>query len=169
MSDESKRRQYDQYGHAAFTNASGGFSGFDGFDFNGMEDIFGDLFGNMFGGRSSRSSSNRRQDGADLLYRMTISFDEAVHGTKRDIKVEVEDECDNCKGQGGFGSHTCPECKGTGTVTKQQSTMFGSFYLELLVVIVVVLVLLLIEFVLIAMVRVELLNLKLLLLLFLRE
>ena len=65
LSDESKRRQYDQYGHAAFTNASGGFSGFDGFDFNGMEDIFGDLFGNMFGGRSSRSSSNRRQDGAD--------------------------------------------------------------------------------------------------------
>ena len=62
-----------------------------------------------------------------MLYRMTISFDEAVHGTKRDIKVEVEDECDNCKGQGGFGSHTCPECKGTGTVTKQQSTMFGSF------------------------------------------
>ena len=127
LSDESKRRQYDQYGHAAFTNASGGFSGFDGFDFSGMEDIFCDLFGNMFGGRSSRSSSNRRQDGADLLYRMTISFDEAVHGTKRDIKVEVEDECDNCKGQGGFGSHTCPECKGTGTVTKQQSTMFGSF------------------------------------------
>ena len=127
LSDESKRRQYDQYGHAAFTNASGGFSGFDGFDFSGMEDIFGDLFGNMFGGRSSHSSSNRRQDGADLLYRMTISFDEAVHGTKRDIKVEVEDECDNCKGQGGFGSHTCPECKGTGTVTKQQSTMFGSF------------------------------------------
>ena len=77
LSDESKRRQYDQYGHAAFTNASGGFSGFDGFDFSGMEDIFGDLFGNMFGGRSSRSS-NRRQDGADLLYRMTISFDEAV-------------------------------------------------------------------------------------------
>ena len=115
LSDESKRRQYDQYGHAAFTNASGGFSGFDGFDFNGMEDIFGDLFGNMFGGRSSRSSSNRRQDGADLLYRMTISFDEAVHGTKRDIKVEVEDECDNCKGQGGFGSHTCPHCGGTGT------------------------------------------------------
>ena len=126
LSDENKRRQYDQFGHSAFTNASGGFSGFDGFDFSGMEDIFGDLFGNMFGGRS-RSSSNRRQDGADLLYRMTISFDEAVHGTKRDIKVEIEDECDNCKGQGGFGSHACPECKGTGTVTKQQSTMFGSF------------------------------------------
>lgn len=127
LSDENKRRQYDQFGHSAFTNASGGFSGFDGFDFSGMEDIFGDLFGNMFGGRTSRGSSSRRRDGSDLLYRMNISFDEAVHGTKKDIKVEVEDECDNCHGQGGFGSHTCPECKGTGTVTKQQSTIFGSF------------------------------------------
>ena len=51
LSDENKRRQYDQFGHSAFTDASGGFSGFDGFDFSGMEDIFGDLFGNMFGGR----------------------------------------------------------------------------------------------------------------------
>lgn len=42
LSDETKRKQYDQYGHAAFTNENGGFSGFDGFDFGGMEDIFGD-------------------------------------------------------------------------------------------------------------------------------
>ena len=58
---------------------------------------------------------------------MTISFDESVNGTKKDIKVEVEDQCPECHGQGGFNSHTCPECKGSGTVTKQQSTMFGSF------------------------------------------
>lgn len=88
MSDESKRRQYDQYGHAAFTNASGGFSGFDGFDFSGMEDIFGDLFGNMFGGRSSRSSSNRRQDGADLLYRMTISLMKLFMELKEILKLK---------------------------------------------------------------------------------
>lgn len=47
LSDETKRKQYDQYGHAAFTNSQGGFSGFDGFDFGGMEDIFGDLFKNF--------------------------------------------------------------------------------------------------------------------------
>ena len=126
LSDENKRRQYDQFGHSAFTNGQGGFSGFDGFDFGDMGDIFGDIFGNIFGGGSS-SRGNRRQDGADLLYRMTLDFDEAVHGTKKDIKVEVEDECNECNGKGGFNSHTCPECKGTGTVTKQQSTMFGSF------------------------------------------
>ena len=128
LSDENKRRQYDQFGHSAFTNGQGGFSGFDGFDFGGMEDIFGDIFSSFgFGGGRSNRGGKRRQDGSDLLYRMTISFEEAVMGTKKDIKVEVEDECDNCHGEGGFNSHTCPECKGSGTVTRQQSTMFGSF------------------------------------------
>ena len=127
LSDENKRRQYDQFGHSAFTNSQGGFSGFDGFDFGSMEDIFGDILkGFGFGGGSPRVR-NRREDGSDLLYRMSISFDEAVHGAKRDIKVECEDECDECHGQGGFNSHTCSECKGSGTVTRQQSTMFGSF------------------------------------------
>lgn len=128
LSDENKRRQYDQFGHSAFTNGQGGFSGFDGFDFGGMEDIFGDIFSSFgFGGGRGNRGGKRRQDGSDLLYRMTISFEEAVMGTKKDIKVEVEDECDNCHGEGGFNSHTCSECKGSGTVTRQQSTMFGSF------------------------------------------
>lgn len=129
LSDENKRKQYDQYGHAAFTNSSGGFSGFDGFDFGSMDDIFGDIFrGFGFGGSSySQGGRNRREDGSDLLYRMSISFDEAVHGVKRDIKVQCEDECKECHGQGGFNSRTCPECKGSGTVTRQQSTLFGSF------------------------------------------
>lgn len=129
LSDETKRKQYDQYGHAAFTNENGGFSGFDGFDFGGMEDIFGDLFKN-FGFSSSSSgtrTSSRREDGSDLLYRMSITFEEAVNGAKRDIKVDTEDECSECHGQGGFNMHTCPDCKGSGTVTRQQSTIFGSF------------------------------------------
>lgn len=128
LSDEGKRKQYDQYGHSAFTNNQGGFSGFEGFDFGNMEDLFGDLFGGMGFGSSRRSSSrNRREDGSDLLYRMTISFDEAVYGCKKDIKIEVDDECDECHGKGGFGSHTCSECRGSGTVTRQQNTLFGSF------------------------------------------
>ena len=57
----------------------------------------------------------------------SISFEEAVNGAKRDIKVNAEDECDNCHGQGGFNAKTCPECKGSGSVTRQQSTLFGSF------------------------------------------
>ena len=55
LSDPEKRKQYDQFGHSAFTNANGGFSGFDGFDFGNISDIFEDLFGGMgFSGRSSR-------------------------------------------------------------------------------------------------------------------
>ena len=58
---------------------------------------------------------------------MSITFEEAVNGAKRDIKVDTEDECSECHGQGGFNMHTCPDCKGSGTVTRQQSTIFGSF------------------------------------------
>ena len=128
LSDENKRRQYDQFGHSAFTNSNGGFSGFDGFDFSDYGDIMEEVLRNFgFETGSSRRTKNRKQHGSDLLYRMTITFDEAVHGSKRDIEVECEDECENCHGMGGFNSHTCPECKGSGTVTRQQSTMFGSF------------------------------------------
>ena len=76
LSDENKRKQYDQFGHSAFTNSQGGFSGFDGFDFGSMEDIFGDLFkGFGFGGGySSRGGRSRTQDGSYLLYSMSISF-----------------------------------------------------------------------------------------------
>ena len=86
LSDENKRKQYDQFGHSAFTNSQGGFSGFEGFDFGGMDDILSEVlrnFGFHTGGGFSSSRGSRRQDGDDLLYRMTISFEEAVHGTKR--------------------------------------------------------------------------------------
>lgn len=129
LSDENKRKQYDQYGHAAFTNGEGGFSGFEGFDFGGMDDIMDEVLRN-FGFRtrgSSGKASSRRKDGDDLLYRMSITFDEAVHGTKKDIKIDVEEECSECDGKGGFGSHTCSECKGSGSVTRQQASLFGSF------------------------------------------
>ena len=130
LSDENKRKQYDQFGHSAFTNSQGGFSGFEGFDFGSMDDIMEEVlrnFGFSSGRSSSSSRANRRVDGADLLYRMTLSFDEAVHGVKRDIKIDVEEECSECNGKGGFGSHACDECKGSGSVTRKQSTMFGSF------------------------------------------
>ena len=129
LSDPEKRKQYDQFGHSAFTNANGGFSGFEGFDFSSVSDIFEDLFGGMgFGGaRSRRASSNSPRKGADVLYSMTIDFEDAVYGTKKDIKVDVEEDCDECHGKGGFDSKTCQECHGSGTITSEQRTMFGSF------------------------------------------
>ena len=128
LSDAEKRKKYDQFGHNAFNTAGGGFSGFDGFDFGSMSDIFEDLFGGMgfSSGRNSRNSNSPRK-GTDILYRMTIDFEEAVYGTKKDIKIDVEENCSDCDGKGGFNSKTCSECRGSGTITSEQRTMFGSF------------------------------------------
>lgn len=129
LSDPDKRRQYDQFGHNAFNGNGSGFSGFEGFDFGNMSDIFEDLFGGM-GFSSSRGESRRSNSprkGNDILYRLTIDFDEAVYGTKKDIKVDVEENCPKCDGVGGFNSKKCPECHGSGTITQEQRTIFGSF------------------------------------------
>ena len=136
LSDENKRKQYDQFCHAAFQggaaggNPYGGFSsgGF-GFDASDLGDIFEDLFGGGFGGFSSGSSrtSSRKQRGSDMLLRMNLTFEEAVFGCEKDIDVDVIDECDNCHGKGGFDEKTCSRCHGSGTVTVEQRTILGSF------------------------------------------
>lgn len=129
LSDPEKRKKYDQFGHNAFNTNGGGFSGFEGFDFGNMSDIFEDLFGGMgfSTGRSRGRSANAPRKGNDILYRLTIDFEEAVYGTKKDIKIDVEENCPECDGKGGFNSKTCSECHGSGTVTSEQRTMFGSF------------------------------------------
>ena len=80
LSDPEKRRQYDQFGHAAFDGGAGG--GFGGFDFTGadMGDIFGDLFGDFFGGRTSRGRSGGPMRGANLRTGIRITFEDAVFG-----------------------------------------------------------------------------------------
>ena len=126
LSDEEKRRQYDQFGHAAFQGGAGGFGGFDfsGFDYG---DIFDNIFGSFGGGFSSSRTSNRPRRGNDSLMRMKLSFEEAVFGCKKDINVDVIEECNECNGKGGFGESTCDKCHGSGTITSEQHTLFGSF------------------------------------------
>ena len=126
LSDESKRRQYDQYGHAAFEGMGGGAGGFDfsGFDFS---DIFGDIFGSGFGFGGGGRASNRPRKGADSLMRMNLTFEEAVFGCKKTINVNVSEECTECHGKGGHNEKTCPDCHGTGQQTIEQRTMFGTF------------------------------------------
>ena len=111
LSDPEKRRQYDQFGHAAFDGGAGGAGGFGGFDFNGgdMGDIFGDIFGNMFGGgKKSRFTGGFHQDGSgfngfhgysgfgadpssekgsDAQAEINISFDDAAFGADRVITL----------------------------------------------------------------------------------
>ena len=128
LSDENKRKQYDQFGHSAFTNNQGGFSGFEGFDFGDMSDIFDDILGGMgFGRRRGTSSRTHATRGSDILYRMTIDFDEAVNGCKKDINIDVVEDCPECHGEGGFDKTTCSKCRGSGTITQEQHTILGSF------------------------------------------
>lgn len=144
LSDEGKRKQYDQFGHENFENmnrgGAGGFGGFGnagGFDFGGFD--FSDIFDAAFGGSGFSSfgfdsfggrGKNRKRKGADTLYRMNITFDEAVYGCEKEIKVDVTEECSECDGAGGHGEETCSECGGTGKVREQMSTIFGSFVNE---------------------------------------
>ena len=131
LSDEDKRRQYDQFGHAAFQNGggAGGAGGFGGFDFSGFDygDIFDNIFGGFGGGFSSGRSSSRARRGSDSLMRMKLTFEEAVFGCKKDIDLDVVEECSECDGKGGFGEETCDKCHGSGTITTEQHTILGSF------------------------------------------
>ncbi len=131
LSDETKRKQYDQFGHAAFQNGGGnGGAGFGGFDFSGFdyEDIFDNIFGGFGGfGGSGRSRGSRPTKGNDSLVRMKLSFEEAVYGTKKDLDLDVIEECDECDGVGGFNETTCEKCHGSGTITTEQRTILGSF------------------------------------------
>jgi molecular chaperone DnaJ len=119
LSDPQKRAQYDQFGHAAFGNG-GPFSG--GFDFTaGFEDIFGDIFGEFFGAGAGRRRGRAR--GEDFRYNLTLSFEEAVFGTEKKIKIPRHGPCETCHGNGakpGTSPQACPTCRGKGQVNFQQ-------------------------------------------------
>lgn len=133
LSDEQKRAQYDQFGHAAFENGGaggaggfGGFEGFGGFGGGGMEDIFDMFFGGQ--GRGSRGSNAGPQRGADLRFDLEITFEEATFGLEREISLYRDEQCPHCYGNGaepGSKVETCPECHGSGEIRFTQNTMFG--------------------------------------------
>lgn len=130
LSDADKRKKYDQYGHAAFDPSSGGgFGGFGGFS-GGFGDFdFGDIFSNMFGGGgASRNRANMPIEGDDIGVRVSISFEQAAFGCKKEISFARIEECGDCGGNGaakGTKPETCQNCRGTGRVTVQQQTMLG--------------------------------------------
>lgn len=122
LSDDSRRKQYDQFGHAAFENNGGGGYDFNGFDFS---DIFGDMFGSSFG--FNFGGGNQRRRGRDQVMRINLTFEEAAFGTTKDINLDVKEDCDNCNGKGGFEETTCQTCGGHGQVNAEQRTIFGTF------------------------------------------
>ena len=132
LSDANKRRQYDQFGHAAFENGgSGGGAGFQGFNMGDidLEDILGDLFGGGFRGFSgfggSSRTSSRPSKGEDIRVVLNLTFEEAAFGCEKDVKLNLTSECSRCKGKGGFNEKTCRTCGGAGKVLEQAQTIFG--------------------------------------------
>lgn len=127
LSDQQKRSTYDQFGHSAFENGGGGGGGYQySGDFGDFGDIFESFFGGGFGGGSRRRGPRR---GADLQTQMQITFEEAIFGASKEIKLPIEDECETCHGSGakaGTAATTCSRCNGTGQERVQQQTMFGA-------------------------------------------
>ncbi len=131
LSDPEKRRQYDQFGHAAFEQG-GGAGGFGGFDFNSMDfsDIFGDIFGDFFGGGSRRGRANNGpMQGASIRKGIRITFEEAVFGCEKELDVVLKEPCETCNGSGakpGTAPETCSKCGGRGQVVYTQQSFFGT-------------------------------------------
>ncbi len=120
LSDAEKRSQYDQFGHAAFEPGAGGGSGFGGFggfgDFSDLGDIFGSFFGGGFGGGSAQRR-NAPTRGEDVGVRLTVTFEEAAFGTKKDVTYHRIQKCADCGGSGaakGTRAETCSVCGGSG-------------------------------------------------------
>ena len=124
LSDSEKRAKYDQFGHAAFDPSAGaggyggGFGGGFG-DFGDIGDIFGSFFGGGFGGGfgGSAQRKNAPMRGEDISLRITLTFEEAAFGIKKDITYNRIEKCSDCGGSGaekGTKAETCQTCHGTG-------------------------------------------------------
>ncbi len=132
LSDPEKRRQYDQFGHAAFEGGAGGAGGFGGFDFNSADfsDIFGDIFGDLFGGgRRSGRAGNSPMRGANIRKSIRITFEEAIFGCEKELELILKDSCTACNGTGakpGTSPETCPKCGGKGQIVYASQSFFGT-------------------------------------------
>ena len=132
LSDPEKRRQYDQFGHDAYTQRGGGGGG--NYSYQQAQDIFSQFFGggggggfsfeDLFGGgRSRRANPNASVPGDDLRYDLEIDFEEAMYGTEKTINIPRMAECPDCHGSGceaGTGRKTCPRCGGSGSQVMSQ-------------------------------------------------
>jgi len=124
LSDPGKRANYDHFGHSGNGGFGRGFEGFGDFTCG-----FGDIFENFFGG-SAKTRKRSPQKGADLSYKLTISFEEAVLGCEKDVEIIRTEDCTVCRGLGsepGTQPEKCPHCNGSGETSRVQKSIFGRF------------------------------------------
>lgn len=127
LSDQEKRRMYDQFGHAGVNGAGGGEGGFGGgfSGFGGFDDIFSEIFGGGFSGSSRRQGPRR---GADVRVDVSLTFMEAAFGVSKAIEILRTEDCETCKGTGaepGTSTKTCSKCNGSGELRYAQRSLFG--------------------------------------------
>jgi len=132
LSDESKREAYDQYGQAGTAGFEPG-GGFNGFNNQGAPFDMGDIFGSFFGGGGDfgfgmgGQGQTRDDRGADIRYRVNLSFMEAMEGGEFDIGIRRDIPCEHCDGTGSETKKTkkCTKCDGQGRVRTVRNTMLG--------------------------------------------
>jgi molecular chaperone DnaJ len=127
LSDEQRRGAYDRYGHEGVRGPNGmpNFT----VDFSDFADIFGDLFGFGGFGRTSQRARNAPRRGADLQYRLDLTFEEAVFGVEKEIEITRDELCGTCNGSGaepGTSPVRCSTCNGSGEVRRTRQTILGS-------------------------------------------
>lgn len=136
LKDQQKRQRYDQFGHAGVGSSAAsdggnpfaGFGGFEGFGGQEMHFDFGDILGDFFGGGRSRRGP-REARGNDVETAIELSFEDAVFGTEKDLKISLEDVCSHCKGttaEPGYQLKSCDTCHGSGQVVQEMRTIFGN-------------------------------------------
>jgi molecular chaperone DnaJ len=129
LSDGQKRKQYDQFGHDAFSQGAAGGANYGGAGFGDFGDIFENFFGGSFGFGGNSGRRNGPVKGSDYRVNLTITFEQAVFGEEREIDVNRDEDCPDCKGSGAASPDkikTCTHCHGTGTVQQQMNTIFGT-------------------------------------------
>ena len=141
LSNPDKRARYDQFGHAGMGGAAGNGGPFGGFSGGmSMDDIFS-MFGDIFGGRGGGgfggfsgfggggSQQQRRYRGSDLRVKVKLTLKEISTGVEKKFKLKKYVPCTHCHGtgaEGNGGSETCPTCKGSGWVIRNQQTILGT-------------------------------------------
>lgn len=128
ISDQGKRKLYDQYGEAGVQAGAGGGAGaggpFGGFGGGAdVGDIFGDIFENFFAGGPQPGKRRRVRRGHDLKYDVEVTLEQAYEGTRLPLSYERVEACEGCEGTGakrGTGLKRCANCGGSGRVQFSQ-------------------------------------------------